>query len=422
MISVAAEDSQNAGFTKLAIELTLLPGVGIVTQNRIRRKLPRLEELFSMTEDGLAAAGVPKEARTPIRRRTFREEAEKIYKWAVNAGVHILIAGMPGYPALLGEIPDPPTVLYARGNLDALAVPCVAIVGTRRPTVYGIRMAEELGADLGERGLCVVSGLARGIDAAAHRGCIKKDGTTIAILGSGIDIIYPREHQQLAERITQKGLIISEFHPGTTPSPQNFPIRNRTVSGISLGALVVEAGEQSGSLITARLAMEQNREVFALPGNVTSPMSIGPNFLIKQGAKLVQGWRDILDELPEEIRRGIFLKEDAQTSDKPDADRSHINVSENGARLLEILKEDEAVHFDRLAELFGISISQLSFELMEMETAGLVRQLPGNMYIKLCRLPDACLTPGGKDAAQRQRIQKDTHGNLFSAFQGISDQ
>ena len=379
MISKNTVDLRKAEQVKLAIEITLLPGVGLATQNRLRRKLSCLEELFSLNEDGLAAAGVPKEARIPIRRREFRKEAEEIYTWSARAGIHILLAGMSGYPELLGEIHDPPTVIYARGNPDALTVPCVAIVGTRKPTIYGRRMAEEFGADLGGRGLCVVSGLARGVDAAAHMGCLEKDGTTVAVLGSGIDIIYPAEHQQLAARIAQKGLIISEFPPGTSPSPRNFPIRNRIVSGISLGTLVIEAGERSGSLITARLAMEQNREVFALPGNITSPLSLGPNFLIKEGAKLVQGWRDIVDELPAEIRRDTFLKEETQPPDKPAADA----VSEDGARLIHILKEDEAVHFDDLAGRFGFDIPRLSFELMELETAGLVRQLPGNRYVRL---------------------------------------
>lgn len=368
-----------AGLAKHVIELTLLPGVGHITHNRLRKKLPRLENIFSMNEDDLAAVGVPKEARTPIRRRVFRDEAEKIYNWAVSAGIHILLAGSPGYPELLDEIPDPPAVLYARGNLEALVSPCVAIVGTRRPTVYGLLQAEEFGADFGERGLCVVSGLARGVDAAAHRGCLEKEGTTIAVLGSGIDIIYPREHRHLADRIAQKGLVVSDFPPGTSPSPRNFPMRNRIVSGLSFGALVIEAGERSGSLITARLAADQNREVFALPGNVTSPLSLGPNFLIKQGAKLVQGWRDVVEELPEEIRRNIFLKEEMKTSDKPDVEM----VSEDGARLLGLLKEDEAVHFDRLAEWFGIDVPKLSSTLMELELAGLARQLPGSMYVKL---------------------------------------
>jgi len=372
-------DSHEIELIRLAIEITLLPGVGLITQNRIRKNIPRIEKLFSMNEDGLESVGVPKEAIMPIRRRAFREEAEKIYKWAVNAGVHVLITDTRCYPELLGEIHDPPTVLYARGNLDALDKPRIAIVGTRRPSVYGLRMAEESGAELGERDLCVVSGLARGVDAAAHSGCLEKDGTAIAVLGCGIDIIYPREHQQLAARIAQKGLIISEFPPGTSPSPRNFPIRNRIVSGLSFGVLVVEAGERSGSLITARLAMEQNREVFAIPGNVTSPLSLGPNYLIKQGAKLVQGWRDIVDELPEKIRRNIYLNEEAKTSVNPATDA----ISEDGARLLEILKEDEALHFDELAERFGLDIPRLSFELMELETAGLARKLPGNMFVKL---------------------------------------
>ena len=372
-------DLKNAGLTKLAIEFTLLPGVGLVTQNRLRERLPCLERLFSLNEDDLAAYGVPREAGMSIRRRVFRGEAEKIYNWAESAGIHILFAGAPGYPELLLEIHNPPTVLYARGNLDALAPPRLAIVGTRKPTVYGLRMAEEFGADLGERGLCVVSGLARGVDAAAHHGCLEKNGTTIAVLGSGIDIIYPPEHQQLAARIAQKGLIISEFPPGASPSPRNFPIRNRVVSGMSLGSLVIEAGERSGSLITARLAMEQNREVFALPGNITSPLSIGPNFLIKEGAKLVQGWRDIVDELPGEIRREIFLMEETHAPEKPEA----CTVSEDGALLLKLLKKDEAAHFDGLVERFGFDIPRLSFALMELETAGLARQLPGSMYIKL---------------------------------------
>jgi len=379
MIFNDAAGSRNVELTKLAIELTLLPMVGIITQNRIRKKLPSIEKLFSLNEDSLEAVGVPKEARVPIRRRAFRDEAEEIYKYSVNAGVHIILAGAPGYPEPLGEIHDPPTVLYARGNLDAFVPPRIAVVGTRRPTVYGLRMAEESGAELGKRDICVVSGLARGVDAAAHRSCIEKGGTTIAVLGCGIDTVYPREHQHLAARIAQKGLIISEFPPGTPPSPQNFPIRNRIVSGLSLGVLVVEAGERSGSLITARLAMEQNREVFAIPGNATSPLSLGPNFLIKQGAKLVQGWRDVVDELPEEIRRNIYLNEEAQTPDKPATDA----VSEDGARLMELLKEDEALRFDELAERFGLDIPRLSFALMELETAGLARQLPGNTYIKL---------------------------------------
>jgi len=320
----------------------------------------------------------------------------------VREGVHVLVLGTPGYPALLGEIHDPPPVLYARGSLDALRTPpggsgapgahaaCVAVVGTRRPTFYGERQAGEFGAALGERGIVVVSGLARGVDAAAHRGCLAKGGTTVAVLGSGVDVVYPREHRRLAEDIAQKGLVLSEFPPGTPPAPHHFPVRNRVVSGMSLGTLVVEAGERSGSLITARLAMEQNREVFALPGNITTPQSLGPNYLIKQGAKLVQGWRDIVEELPEAVRRNILLKEDAPAHDVPDLRAS----SPEAAQVLELLREDEAVHFEQLLERLpprapgppgaGASdVSRLRELLLELETSGRVRQLPGNLFVKL---------------------------------------
>ena len=158
----------------------------------------------------------------------------------------------------------------------------------------------------------MISGLARGIDAAAHRGCLEAGGKTAAVLGCGIDVVYPREHRQLTRQIVERGLLISEFAPGTSPAPQNFPVRNRIISGLSLGTVIVEASEYSGSLITARLAMEQNREVFAVPGNLTSPQSFGPNYLIKQGAKLVQVWRDIVEELPAEVRHRILAKEDTR--------------------------------------------------------------------------------------------------------------
>ena len=379
------QHQNNDELIKLSIELTLLPGVGTLTHNRIRKRFQNLQALrtlfapHQMNAGELSAAGIPREAHVALRRRSGQARAEEIHTWARREGLHILLTGSPDYPELLDEIHDPPPLLYARGNLDALRAPRVAIVGTRRPTLYGQRMAEEFGADLGERGVAVVSGLARGIDAAAHRGCIARDGITIAVLGSGIDIIYPRENQQLANRIASKGLIVSEFPPGTSPAPYNFPIRNRIVSGMSLGTLVIEAGERSGSLITARLAMEQNREVFALPGNITTPQSLGPNYLIKQGAKLVQSWRDIVEELPEEIRHHILLKEDAQTPDKPELNV----VPEKAMPVWKRLQIDEAIHFEQLLTDVGGDVSRLSGLLLELETSGHIRQLPGNLYVKL---------------------------------------
>jgi DNA processing protein len=364
---------------KDAIELTLLPGIGAITQNRIRKALHNISEIFSMASAALASLGIPSEAYPLIQSRGYRTIAEEIYDWGIHEGCRFLLLGEPGYPSLLKEIYDPPLILYARGHLEILEKSGIAIVGTRKPTLYGLQMAQGLAADLGNRGLCIISGLARGIDGAAHRGCIEENGSTIAVLGCGIDVVYPREHHNLTQKILQNGLLLSEFPPGTSPAPQNFPIRNRIISGLALGAVIVEASEYSGSLITARLAMEQNREVFALPGNLTSPQSFGPNYLIKQGAKLVQTWRDIVEELPSEIRQEIFIKEDAKAPDKPVLDL----LSEEEIKLLELIKTDEASQFDKLYRGSGLSIPHLSDLLLNLEMAGKIRQLPGNLYVRI---------------------------------------
>ena len=371
-------ESEIGNQIKDAIELTLLPGVGNLAQGRIQKALHEISDIFSMEAKALEALGIPDEARPLIRSRSYRALAEEIYDWATREKCGFLLRGRQGYPSLLEEIYDPPLLLYARGHLEVLEMACVAIVGTRKPTIYGLQMAQGLASDLGGRGIGIVSGLARGIDGAAHRGCIDGNGCTIAVLGCGIDVVYPREHQNLTEQILKKGLLLSEFPPGTSPAPQNFPIRNRIISGLSWGTTIVEANEYSGSLITARLAMEQNREVFALPGNLTSPQSFGPNFLIKQGAKLVQTWRDIVEELPPEVRKEIFIKEDAKTPEKPDLEL----LSEEEIGLLKLLKADEAIQFDRIYRCSGFSISQLSDLLLNLEMAGRIRQLPGNLYVK----------------------------------------
>jgi DNA processing protein len=363
---------------KDAIEVSLLPGVGNQTQNRIRKALSDLTAIFSMGEKSLAALGIPDQAFSIIRARSYQATASEIYDWGIREGCEFLIRGTPGYPQLLEEICDPPLVLYARGQLGSLQLPCIAIVGTRRPTIYGLQMAQGIASDLGNRGIGIVSGLARGIDGAAHRGCLENGGNTIAVLGCGIDIVYPREHRQLTQKILEKGLLLSEFAPGTSPSPQNFPVRNRIISGLSLGTVIIEASEYSGSLITARLAMEQNREVFALPGNLTSPQSFGPNFLIKQGAKLVQSWRDVVEELPSDIRAEIFAKEDSKPSAAPELEL----LSDEENRLLDLLKMDETTQFDKLYRMSNLSIPHLSDLLLHLEMKGRIRQLPGNLYVK----------------------------------------
>ena len=377
--TAAMQSASSANDIKSAIELTLLPGVGSVTQNRVWNSLESISDLFSLNSKTLESLGVSAKAHPLIRSRGCREMAAEIYDWGVRENCRFLMRSRSGYPPLLEEIYDPPVVLYARGCLDALEQPCVAVVGTRKPTIYGLQMAQGLGSDLGSRGISVVSGLARGIDAAAHRGCIEGGGMTVAVLGCGIDVVYPREHRQLTREILQRGLLVSEFTPGTSPAPQNFPARNRIISGLALGTLIVEASERSGSLITARLAMEQNREVFALPGNLTSPQSFGPNFLIKQGAKLVQTWRDIVEELPPDIRKELCVNEDGGSAGKQEPDP----LSEEETGVLKLLKMDEAVQFDKIHCRCGLSISQLSNLLLNLEMEGRIRQLPGNLYVKI---------------------------------------
>ena len=297
-----------------ALELSLVPGIGSLTQTRLWRACPGIIDLFSWTSRALQVCGVAPDACEGMSGRRYRGMAEEIAAWAGHEGCRLVLLGTSEYPPLLGEISDPPLVLYLRGRIEILEKPAVAVVGTRKPTCYGLQMAEGIAADLADHGIVVVSGLARGIDGAAHRGCMGAHGSTVAVLGCGIDVVYPREHHRLTAQVLEQGVLVSEFPPGTSPAPQNFPVRNRIISGMALGTVIVEASEYSGSLITARLAMEQNREVFAVPGNITSPQSFGPNFLIKQGAKLVQSWRDVVEEFPPELRAGILAaEEDAET-------------------------------------------------------------------------------------------------------------
>ncbi len=366
-----------------AVELTLIPGVGTQTQARLWKTCPALCDAFSMHDSVLQAFGIGEDSIHSLKSRAYKAMAEEITDWCARENCRLVVRGEVEYPTSLEEIYDPPLVLYARGDIGLLKAPSIAIVGTRRPTLYGLQMAEGLSSDLACRGLTIVSGLARGIDAAAHRGCLANCGRTIAVLGCGIDVVYPREHRQLTEKILQTGLLVTEFVPGTSPAPQNFPVRNRVISGLTLGTVIVEASEYSGSLITARLAMEQNREVFAVPGNLTSPQSFGPNFLIKQGAKLVQSWRDVVEEVPPELRHRILSRED---SAPPPQQQLEI-MSDEEVKVLDLLATDEAVHFDRVLRKSGLQIARLSDVLLRLEMNGQVRQVPGNLFVKLVRPP-----------------------------------
>jgi DNA processing protein len=364
-----------------AIELSLVPGLGSLTQGILRRSCARLEDLLTTSSGRLEECGVAPAIGDAVRERRYRHMAEEIFDWARREQCRILVRGSDGYPPLLDEIYDPPLVLYCRGHIEVLDLPAVAVVGTRRPTYYGLQMAQGLAADLAARGVAVISGLARGIDAAAHRGCLEAGGMTAAVFGCGIDVVYPREHRQLSRQIVERGLLLAEFPPGTSPAPQNFPVRNRIISGLSLGTVIVEACEYSGSLITARLAMEQNREVFAVPGNLTSPQSFGPNYLIKQGAKLVQVWRDVVEELPSEVRHGILAREDTRSRPVQELDL----MTEEESMIVAALDASKATQFDRIFQRSGMSVPRLSELLLNLEMRGLVRQVPGNLFIRVAR-------------------------------------
>jgi DNA processing protein len=285
-------------------------------------------------------------------------------------------------------------LLFARGRVELLQTICLGVVGTRRPTPYGLAVAERMSGDLAHAGLTIVSGMARGIDTAAHKGAMARGANTVAVLGCGVDVVYPSENRKLAAELAVKGLIVSEFPMGAVAFPQNFPIRNRIVSGISVGVLVVEGAQYSGSAITAKLAIDQGREVFAVPGNITSKLSWGPNLLIKQGARLVQDWNDVVAELPPESRRHLIDKGRQQLLGGEDAslggDQASLLSGQAGElgdvarRALSTLQVDAAIHLDDLLEkVEDTSPSELIAALFELEMLGLVKQLPGKNFVKV---------------------------------------
>src|SRR6202162_5310731 len=275
----------------------------------------------------------------------------------LETGTGLVPIADPRYPVLLKEIFDPPVVLFTRGRLDLLQSVMLGIVGTRRPTAYGIAATERLSPDLAQAGLTIVSGMARGIDTAAHRSTLEIGGDTVAVFGCGVDLVYPAENRKLATQIAEKGLVVSEFPMGSPAYPQNFPIRNRIISGMGGGVLIVEGAQYSGSAITARMALEQQREVFAVPGNITSKMSWGPNLLVKQGAKLVQEWNDVLVELPADTRRALIAKATARSGQisletNGEEAAGHGDIGPAGRSVLAQLKHDLPIHIDQLIETF----------------------------------------------------------------------
>jgi DNA processing protein len=368
------------------LALALTPGLGPTRGRKLVEHFEGIEEVFRATLTELEASGLQAVSAQAIGTGRSVELAQEELIRAGAASAHILTCDDPEYPPLLRQIYDPPLALYVRGETSVLASPGIAIVGTRHPTPYGIGMAERLACDLAARGLVIFSGMARGIDTCGHRGAVAAKGKTVAVFGTGIDVIYPRENRKLSEQILSLGgALVSEFAIGTFAAPQNFPIRNRIISGLALGVLVVEAGEYSGTRITARCALEQNRELFAVPGNVTNRSSWGPNTLIKQGAKLTATWEDVWEELPGDVKAELRPAGDSESQAPATASLfGETEPTPHEKKILALIKQDESTHIDELVERLEpqLSSSEIFAALFELELAGKIRQLPGKNFVK----------------------------------------
>ena len=367
----------------------MTPGIGPRAAAKLLERFGSAEAVFNATRAELEALRLRPEAIESIRARDLHERAGGEIERVRELGADILLLDDGVYPALLREIFDPPITLYVKGAwTECFEQPCVAMVGSRRCSTYGQNAAVMLARDLAERGVTITSGLARGIDAAAHRGALEAGGRTVAVMGTGLDQVYPRDHKKLAEEILEHGgAIVSEFPLETPPAPQNFPYRNRVISGLSLGVVVVEAAENSGSLITARMAMEQNREVFSVPGNITSRNSFGTNYLIKgAGAKLVQQWQDIATELPPEIAARLLPPATKKrTEEKGLVEQLELvpdDLSLTEHAVLRLLSADDSVHIDALVEASKLTVPELTSALLALEMRELIRQLPGKCFVR----------------------------------------
>lgn len=374
------------------LALRMVPGLGILRSLRLIEQWKSPQAVFRASASELEASGLsPSLARSIASGCAFEDAADQQEKLR-EIDARLISLQDPLYPQRLRNIYDPPLVLFCRGRLELLDSIGIGVVGTRRPSPYGMAAAERLSADLVQAGLTITSGMARGIDTAAHKAALAAGGNTIAVLGCGVDVLYPADNRRLFDDIAQRGLVVSEFPMRTPAYPQNFPIRNRIVSGLSVGVCIIEGAQYSGSGITARVAVEQGREVFAVPGNITSKMSWGPNLLIKDGtAKLVQEWSDVVNELPAEIRRELVNRGQQQillagglSPAEGEETVESAPLQQLARKLLSVLQIDESKQLDELIESFeGVSSSELIAALFELEMNGLVRQLPGKRFVKV---------------------------------------
>jgi DNA processing protein len=364
----------------LALQLT--SGLGSRLTGRLLREFGSPERIFHASLTELEACHLPAATAQAVFSKRGFADAEKELAQIRQLGCSLVNCEETAYPRRLLEIYDPPPLLYVRGDPQVLSRHGLAMVGTRRPTPYGNQIAERMARDLAERGMVIISGLARGVDSSAHRGaCAATRGATVGVLGCGVDVVYPKENKKLFAEVEKRGAIISEFPLGTYPAPENFPVRNRIVAGMALGTIVVQGAQYSGSLITARLAMEFGREVFGVPGNITEGSSFAPNQLIKQGAKLVTGWEDVVEELPTEIRAELFPVDTTSSAQRASLCEESLSAPEK--KLYGLIRIEQAIHVDELVEQTGLSSSETLSSLCEMEMRGIIRQMPGKQFVRV---------------------------------------
>ena len=380
------------------LALRMIPGLGTRRIVQLLERMQTPQAIFRASVSELEGAGLTGAVARSVASGCSFDDAATQQQKVREAGAELVTLGDSRYPEALRRIFDPPPVLFTRGQTDLLTSICIGVVGTRHPTPYGVAAAEKLSGDLARAGVTITSGMARGIDTASHKAALAAEGKTIAVLGCGVDVVYPSENRKLAAEIAAKGLIISEFPMGATAFPQNFPIRNRVISGLSAGILVIEGAQYSGSAITARLAIDQGREVFAVPGNITSKMSWGPNLLIKQGAKLIQDWNDVVVDLPPTAQRRLIdegrerimnqeLSAPPESSGNASASQpSQLNGPQQlvARKVLAALKTDQSIQLDTLVDtLDDASPSEIIAALFELEILGLAKQLPGRNFVKV---------------------------------------
>lgn len=355
------------------VALNMVEGLKSIHRASLIKTFESAENVFRQTEmELMAAAQIKPEVAQRISHFDLRE-ADREIAVARRMGIMLVTFEEEEYPELLKTIPDPPLVLYVRGQLVEKDVP-VALVGSRKATPYGLNVTQALARDLAKIGVTIVSGLARGVDARAHHAALESGGRTIAVLGSGLDVIYPSEHKMLAEKISRTGALVSEFPLGTPPNRDNFPVRNRIISGLSHLVVVVEASDKSGSLITARMASEQGREVLAVPGSIFNEQSRGCHALIKDGASLVRNWQDVIAELPNRLSNA-FLKE------KEESEPEHLTEMEKS--IIALLSFEQPSHVDQLAEKTGIHSKDLLGTLVNLELKNYITQIPGKNFLRI---------------------------------------